>query len=495
MSEQLGELMTRLADEAGPAPQDPSLWRRARRSRRRDGVLLVTAAVAAVLIVTASALLGAAALRDTRPPVDSPTDHRGEPGIPSAVHDPIGDGGLELERDLAVGRASVAIANDTAAFVITADDGVYHRLALPDFDPALYAAGGSEVSGLTLSPDGTKLIYGWQGASEEPQASGARMVDLLTGEVETLDRQALYDEPARLLPWGFSWSPDSRFVINRVKIADPDDPWASSPHWQQGLDTETGHTFGLHERTAGLELEADDNLASTGRVSSSRLETRGGFVENELLLWGSRGGYGGVALPEVRTDPASDPSTDYEVWVTGQFDATGTQLLLEPDRIAGSLALVGGLATAGVSDPTTTVLRLADRPADILLLGWVGQKHALAVMDDDFSDSLADLVLLALDAAAGEAEGTVVGHVSVSASDSDLSFATNLASVTTPTRDFETDPAITGEDAADDSTPGSPRRTSGVPTTALVAGGAAVLALAAAFAVTVRRRRVGARPS
>ena len=93
-------------------------------------------------------------------------DGRGEPGIPSRVHDPIGDGGLELERDLAVGRASVAIANDTAAFVITADDGVYHRLDLPDFDPALYAAGGSEASGLALSPDGTKLIYGWHGASE-----------------------------------------------------------------------------------------------------------------------------------------------------------------------------------------------------------------------------------------------------------------------------------------------------------------------------------------
>ena len=47
----------------------------------------------------------------------------------------------------------------------------------------------------------------------------------------------------------------------------------------------------------------------------------------------------------MRTDPASGPATEYEVWVTGQFDATGTQLLLEPDRIAGSLALVGGLAT------------------------------------------------------------------------------------------------------------------------------------------------------
>jgi hypothetical protein len=490
MSEHLRELMTRLADEAGPAPQDPLLWQRARRSRRRDGWLMATAAVAAVLTVTASALLGADVLRDDPPPADGPTDGREEPGIPAAVHAPIGDGGLELETDLAVGRASVAIANDTAAFVITADDGAYHRLDLPDFDPALYDAGGSEVSGLTLSPDGTELIYGWQGAWEAPEASGARMVDLLTGEIVTMDRQALYDEPARLLPWGFSWSADSRYVINRVKVADPEDPWASSPHWQQGFDTETGRTFGLSERTAGLELAADDDLASTGRVSSSRLETRGGFVDNELLLWGPHAGYSRVELPAVRTDPASDPSTDYEVWATGQFDATGTQLLLEPDRIAASLALVGGLAKDGY-DPTTTGLRMTDGPADVLLLGWVGQNHALAVMDDNFNDSVADLVLLALDIEAGEAEGTVVGNVSVTGDDIDLSFATDLASVTTPTRDFEADPAITNEDAADDSPPGSSGQSSGLSTTALVGGAAAVLALAGALILTVPRRQAG----
>ena len=415
---------------------------------------------------------------------------RGEPAIPSAVHDPVGDGGLEPERDLAVGRASVAIANSTAAFVITADDGVYHRLDLPGFEPALYDA-GSDVTGLALSPDGTHLIYGWQGASARPKASGARLVDLLTGKVVTLDRQALYDEPARLLPWGFSWSPDSRFVINRVKIADPDDPWASSPHWQQGFDTATGRTFGFDERFAGLELEADDELASTARVSSSRLEARN--FADDVDLWMANHGAGIDDLPKVRTDPAADPATEYEVWVTGQFDASGTRLLLEPDRVAASLALVAGLdEDGGRHDPTTTVLRLTDGPADVLLLGWVGHDHALAVMDNDFSDSVSDLVLLALDAEVGQADGTVVGHLSVT--DSDLSFATDLASVTTPTRDFEADPAIE-DGAADDSTPGSTRQSSGLPTTALVGGGAALLALAAALAVTVRRRRAAANPN
>ena len=470
------DLLRAVGDQVVPPPI-ASLRETARRRNRRTR--MATAAVAATAIVAVSGFVGADALRDASPPADGPADHRGEPGIPSEVQDPVGDGGLELEGDLAVGRASVAIANDTAAFVITADDGVYHRLDLPGFDPALYAAGGSEVSGLTLSPDGTKLIYGWQGASESPEASGARMVDLLTGQVTTLARQSLYDEPARLLPWGFSWSPDSRYVINRVKIADPGDPWASSPHWQQGLDTETGRRFGLSERTAGLELAADDDLASTGRVTSSRLETQGGFLGNELLLGGYR-----VDLPMVRTDPASDPATDYQVWITGQFDATGTQLLLEPDRIAGSLALVGGLADDGGHDPTTSVLRLTDGPADVLVLGWVGRNHALAVLDDDFSDARADVVLLALDAEAGEADGTAVGHVSYADVPGDLSFATDLASVTRPTRDFPTGPAG-ADDPEDDSSPG----TAGLSPGALVGVGAGVLALAGALIVAVRRRR------
>ncbi len=77
-----------------------------------------------------------------------------------------GDGGLRIEKDLAVGRASVAIANDTGAFVVTADGGVRHRLALPGFDAPRYARTAAEEGVdfpevLSLSPDGTKLIYAW----------------------------------------------------------------------------------------------------------------------------------------------------------------------------------------------------------------------------------------------------------------------------------------------------------------------------------------------
>ena len=181
-----------------------------------------------------------------------------------------------------------------------------------------------------------------------------------------------------------------------------------------------------------------------------------------MLLWvGNHGDY--VELPDVRTDPAADPSTDYEVWVTGQFDATGTRLLLEPDRVAGSLALVVGLDKDGGHDPTTTALRMTDGPADVNLLGWVGQNHALAILDQNFDDQTAHLVLLTLDAEAGDAEGTVVGDVTVTGDDADLSFATDLASVKTPTRDFPADSVNAGDDAGEQSAPGGTASWPGCP--------------------------------
>ena len=93
MAEQLRELMTRLADEAGPAPADPLLWQRARRSRRRNRFLIGAAVAVTALSVTGVTLLGADALRDAVPPADAPTQ-RPDPGIPSDVQAPSKTAGL-----------------------------------------------------------------------------------------------------------------------------------------------------------------------------------------------------------------------------------------------------------------------------------------------------------------------------------------------------------------------------------------------------------------
>jgi hypothetical protein len=85
----------------------------------------------------------------------------------------------------------------------------------------------------------------------------------------------------------------------------------------------------------------------------------------------------------------------------------------------------------------------------------------------------------------------VVGEVPVSEI-SDLSLANDLASVETPTRDFETGLPSADEDTAGESTPESSDQSSddsGLPTLALVGAIAAVLTLAAVLFVAVRRRR------
>ena len=360
------DLLRAVGDQV--VPPHRALRETARRRNRRTRMATATAAVAASAIVAVSGLVGAEALRDASPPDERPADHPGEPGIPAEIHHPAGDGGLELEGDLAVGRASVAIANDTGAFVITADDGVYHRLDLPGFDPALYAAGGSEVSGLAVSPDGTKLVYGWQGAAESPKASGARLVDLLTGEVTTLDRQSLYDEPARLLPWGSSTVPHSRYVINRVKIADPGRPVGLEPALAAGArhrDRAQVRRFRAHGRP-----RARDGRRAREHGPGHLLPARDpGRLPRERAVPRRLQGRPAHGARRPRRRP------DHRLRGLGhrQVRRERHELLLEPDRIAGSLALVRGLAEDGGPDPRTSARRLTDGPADVRLLGWVGR--------------------------------------------------------------------------------------------------------------------------
>src|SRR6187402_2985440 len=99
------------------------MWERARHSRRaqrrRRAAAVVAAGLAAVTALTA---VGIQADRHRPPqPVEQP-DHRiSGPGIPSVVYGVPGDGGLDLETDLALGQASVAIANPAGVYVVTAE--------------------------------------------------------------------------------------------------------------------------------------------------------------------------------------------------------------------------------------------------------------------------------------------------------------------------------------------------------------------------------------
>jgi len=68
VAEQLRDLMTRLADEAGTVRDDPTLWRRARRSRQRRGWLAATAAAAVVLTVGVAAVVEEDGFQQPSPP-------------------------------------------------------------------------------------------------------------------------------------------------------------------------------------------------------------------------------------------------------------------------------------------------------------------------------------------------------------------------------------------------------------------------------------------
>ena len=107
MSDQLRDLLSRVADDA-PAPRpDPTLWRRARRARTRNRALAVGAVAATVAVIATVAVQGQRLSSDPDP-APNPPEHR-----LTSVHGVVGDGGLRLERDLAVGQATAVVTNDS----------------------------------------------------------------------------------------------------------------------------------------------------------------------------------------------------------------------------------------------------------------------------------------------------------------------------------------------------------------------------------------------
>ena len=162
-----------------------------------------------------------------------------------------------------------------SAFVITSDDGIYHRLDLPGFDAALYDSGGADASGLALSPDGSRIAYGWHAEQTQapPKASGVRIVDLLTGEVTTLPRQFTYNAPARQLVWGLVWSPDGRYLFNRLQpVGDFQrrawtGPGAGGAATDAGFDTSRNVAAFNSERAARAGTSPGVAISSTGAIA------------------------------------------------------------------------------------------------------------------------------------------------------------------------------------------------------------------------------------
>jgi len=495
MTEQLQDLLARIADQAGPSSSDPTLWARARRARRRDRAVRASAAT-----LTALALAGALAIglgTRSAPPPANPAPHQTGVGIPSIVRGIHGDGGLDLETDLAVGPASVAIVNQSGAFVVTAADGVYHRLRLPGFDPTAF---NDDEPGLALSPDGARLAYGWRPAEAPGPRSGprvgTRILDLRTGALQKIPDAPTYflDTKVRISTHGYGWSPNGRYLIFETLTKDPAD--TGPEHWYVGVDTDTASFFFFsHEARAAycdptaclrMTLVNPDLLARVdpGPVPFSD-------IEGSALVFGG----GNFPLP-------GDAS-----WNVGRFTPDGRRILLQPDGVGAGLLLVTDIApgaTGPAPKATAVVIPLpldsADWPdgARIDVLGWVGPDHALAMINRgtaaDTWEPGGELVLVDVSSvtrttvAGTPVDLDVVGHIEPGDPGSTYSFATDFATVDAPTQDFDnssspqaSDPSRHGAHPSQDHNDGD--------TTRLMAFTAAGLIVVAAISLVLARSR------
>jgi hypothetical protein len=421
MSDQLRDLLSRVADDA-PAPRpDPTLWRRARRARTRNRVLAVGSVAATVAVIAIVAVQGQRISSDPDP-APNPPGHR-----LTSVHGVVGDGGLRMERDLAVGRAIAVVTNDTDVFVITAADGAYHRLRLPGYDPALHDGSlhDTERPGVALSPDGGRLAYAWHApiptdnpAWEESYVvpSGVRVLDLTTGAF------AFEDEVPPFAPhhtiWTVEldshlrWSSDGRYVAYYNSAGVYHGDWATEVADVDVLDS-TGRVGSVQGPTFPLGRDIDDTQLGP---HTPFVSTWGGavVVDDRLFAWHPDGS---------ATGP---PMEIGDGWGSGTF-ATSRRVLLGPLGVGDSLLDVD-LRTRQQVEVRVLDTEQWPEGATIELLGSAGPDSAIAfvgrVTDGKVADE-ADLVLLDMSRSDIEPVATVVGHVT-DTSGSAFSFATGL---------------------------------------------------------------------
>ena len=187
------------ADAPRPAPH-PELWDRGRRLRRRDR--MVSSALVLVLVLMVG---GLATLVTGTPTAVGPADQVVPGGaLPSRIEDVPGSVTGAGSADLAVGRTSVAfISSRGHTVLVSATDGTYHRVDLPDREAARI---------MRLSPDGMRLAYVYASRPEgrEETLAGVAVVDLASGKVE---RWAAVNGGGTTVDIAsISWSPDSRWV-------------------------------------------------------------------------------------------------------------------------------------------------------------------------------------------------------------------------------------------------------------------------------------------
>ncbi len=207
----LQDELQRIADRAPVADVPDDTWGRARRARRRHRVAAVVAVAAvAVLAVGLTGLVRS----QVEPQVTS-----GVGALPAQLWYVQAADDVDPAPDLAVGPVAAAFVADTSAgaqqvVAVGARDGAYRTLELPEFN-GLDLLGAGQF--LSLSPDGSRLAYGWAGQAPAsgPTPSGVRIVDLTDGTVRSIS----LSDGQGVLVTRMVWSPDGRWLAWSGQVA------------------------------------------------------------------------------------------------------------------------------------------------------------------------------------------------------------------------------------------------------------------------------------
>lgn len=373
--ESLRDLLEREAAAAPHVVVPADTWQRGRRRRRTKAGASVVAAAA----VVAGALVGPGLLSGADRSV-APAGTGTGLGLPDHLHAPperMSDqdtefGGWvrdEVRSDLAVGPAAAAwVTPGGLPVVVDAETGEHHLLDLPDVvsaDRLARSQQGSQWRPVALSPDGTRLAYGYVRAVDRGRRSstGIRVVDLRTGEGEW--RSELV-RGAGIVVTELSWSPSGTWV-----------------GWQ-GRETRewTASSIGGSLPVAGV-VGPD--------VTSGVLEVSwGGAVVARDDAVAHVVAPGGITT--ITACPPNDRPRDLCAPSTQGWRSVGVDVApgagLSPDGSTLALSTDDGydLVTLDLGERRPTVGAEGmpdDGPWQVSSLGWVDDGHVLVLRDDN----------------------------------------------------------------------------------------------------------------
>lgn len=294
-------------DAPRPVPH-PDLWDRGRRLRRRDR--LVSSALVLVLVLLAG---GLATLITGRPAVVAPAgDVVPDGAIPSRIVDVPPSVTGAGSPDLAVGRASVAfISSGAHTVLVSATDGSYHRVELPDRPWSRT---------MRLSPDGTHLAYVFAARPDERagMVAGVAVVDLASGQVERTP--AANGSGTTVDITSIGWSPDSRWVAwsghDVVSWGDAG-PVRDTTGTMGAIDTDTWAQFATPATPGAVGVSDDGRVVLVNRDEQVVLDAVTSETSARRLTGGGPAGHDDVFDGGAVSDRATT-SADGSLTAVGQ---------------------------------------------------------------------------------------------------------------------------------------------------------------------------------